>query len=149
MKIKKMTLYAAQIVERMYLEGEGVITSKSISESEDIPQGVVMKILLKLKHAGIVDSHQGRGVISGGYTLAKSVRKLTLYDVFMAMEAEICLYSSYRDQDYGKDFEVIYNELIRVNNAFIKELKKYTLYELIEERSKVAAEVDEVAVSLN
>jgi len=112
-------------------EGE-VVTTATISEKEHISQGVIMKILKLLREANIVSSHQGRGDISGGFSLKRDVKELTLYDVILAMEGPITLIFP-RDMNYiekcGADCP-INRELQRINNDMVRELQEKSLHEV-------------------
>ncbi|MFN7974316.1 MAG: Rrf2 family transcriptional regulator [Acidobacteriota bacterium] len=54
---------------------------REISSREGLPAPFLSKILLKLRHAGIVASRHGRG---GGYALSRSAHEITVRDVLIA-----------------------------------------------------------------
>lgn len=58
-----------------------VLQMREISARENLPAPFLSKILLKLRHAGIIYSRHGRG---GGYALARSPFEITVRDVLMA-----------------------------------------------------------------
>ena len=58
-----------------------VLQMRQISAREHLPAPFLSKILLKLRHAGIVTSRHGRG---GGYSLARSPFEITVREVLMA-----------------------------------------------------------------
>jgi len=75
-----------RILYQIHKEEASVVTSKEIAEKEELSQGVIMKILRELSHAGIVQVHQGRGKICGGFSLAKSIDDITLADIIEVLE---------------------------------------------------------------
>jgi len=140
MKINMATDYALRIIRVIYLEDIEIVTSKLISERENISQGVVMKILKILKENHIVASHQGRGQNVGGFSLEAHVEELTLYDILTAMEGEVNFTFSRKIQCYeiqGKECS-INKELYRINSNLIRDMKKKSLYEIYEGKKKEA-----------
>lgn len=62
-----------------------VLKMREISEREQLPAPFLSKILLKLRHAGVVRARHGRG---GGYVLARSPFLISVKDVLGAFRAE-------------------------------------------------------------
>lgn len=85
-KIKQTTFAAMRILGRIHKEEVGVVTSKKIAEKEELSQGVTLRILRELSHAGIVQVHQGRGQVCGGFSLTKSIDDITLADIMVVLE---------------------------------------------------------------
>ena len=131
MKINRMTTYAIRVIVRLYTEGEELITTKTLSEKENISQGVLMKVLLPLKKAKIVSSHQGRGNISGGFKLDKNIKNITIYDVIRTMEGDICFNKSTDEDVSYQDTKKVFKEIQRVNDLLIKEFSRYSIYEIL------------------
>ncbi|NCC52296.1 MAG: Rrf2 family transcriptional regulator [Spartobacteria bacterium] len=80
--------YAARIM--VYLAGRenARLASKfEISEAEGISPDYVEQIMLRLKAAGLVESHRGR---AGGFSLARDPAKISLADVLNALEGPPC-----------------------------------------------------------
>jgi len=132
MKINMATDYAFRIIRVIYFADDAVVTSKYISERENISQGVTMKVLKILRENNIVESHQGRGKYVGGFSLRANIKELTLYDVLIVMEGPIN-FNFPRDRQcheiYGKECS-INKELYRVNRDLIQDLKKKSFYEI-------------------
>lgn len=59
------------------------LSSKMISEVLDIPKPTLVKILLSLSTAGIIETREGK---QGGVRLAKKPSQITVLDIFKAME---------------------------------------------------------------
>lgn len=132
MKIKVSTDYALRIIRLIYMEDTKVVTSKVISEKENISQGVIIKILGILKTNDIVESHQGRGENVGGFSLRANIEELTLYDILSVMEGPVN-FEFARDADYYNKYGRkcnINKELHRLNHVLKMEMKKISLYEI-------------------
>ncbi|HIT90160.1 MAG TPA: Rrf2 family transcriptional regulator [Candidatus Merdenecus merdavium] len=129
MKINKTTDYAIRIIRALYDNG-GVVTSKSIAEKENISQGMLMKIMRTLKSLGIVESHQGRGEVSGGFSLRKSPKNLTLLDMIEAMEGPVVMADWVRDDLSLINISTVYQEYDRITNILRMELERYSLYDI-------------------
>ena len=59
-----------------------------IAESEGISADYVEQILIRLKAAGLVDSHRGA---KGGFTISGSPEKITVADVLQASEGPMAI----------------------------------------------------------
>jgi Rrf2 family protein len=62
---------------------EGIIMSQDIAERYNIPVEYLLKILQQLVKANVLRSKRGP---RGGFTLAKSPKKITILEVFEAVE---------------------------------------------------------------
>ncbi|MBI1790388.1 MAG: Rrf2 family transcriptional regulator [Acidobacteria bacterium] len=71
--------YALRALIRMSQVPEGAaILGRDLADEARIPQNYLAKILLALRHAGIVTAHRGTG---GGYGLSKRPEEIRLLDV--------------------------------------------------------------------
>ncbi len=111
MKMNKMTSYAIRIIQCIASKEGETVTSRYIHEQEDIPQGILMKVLRMLREGGVIVSHQGRGGITGGYTLARPGREISVYSIIDAMEGGVDLYPLTDEEAYSEDNRRIYEEL--------------------------------------
>jgi len=100
MKISYKCDYALKAVLDLslrYRQGEPV-TIHSMAERIDAPVKFLERILVELKHGGLVESRRGR---VGGYRLAKPPRRISVGDVIRLMEGPIepisCVRPSYSD----------------------------------------------------
>lgn len=83
MQLSLTTDYAIRILACIGAS-DGVIPSTEISEKVGISQAYVMKVIRKLSKAGMVKTHQGP---TGGVSLGRDPKYITLYDVINLMEA--------------------------------------------------------------
>ncbi len=83
-KLSKKVEYGLIAVKHMAMSGENSpCSAKDISDKYNIPYDLLSKILQKLKKEKILTSLQGT---HGGYTLLTKPDKLTLAEIFNAIE---------------------------------------------------------------
>lgn len=118
MQLNKTTDYAIRIVIYLAITNE-LTVAKEISDKMAIPQNYIIKIMKKLKDAGIIETYSG---VKGGYKLKKSADEISLLDIIEIMEKTIkinrCLeentYCSRRETDkcpIYRYYELIQREL--------------------------------------
>ncbi len=84
MRISRSTGYALLAVGYIAQNREqGIILSQSISKKYGIPLEYLLKILQQLVRADVLRSKRGP---HGGFSLAKSPKKITMLDVIQAVE---------------------------------------------------------------
>lgn len=66
-----------------YFADEYTVTSEFLSGSIGVNAVIIRRIILQLKAAGMIDISRGKG----GMKLSRSLESITLYDVYMAVEA--------------------------------------------------------------
>lgn len=130
MKIKQSTFHALRILYRIHREEERVITSKEIAETEEISQGVIIKIARVLVQDGMLCAHQGRGQICGGFSLQKSIDEITMAEVMKVMEGiDIC---SKLDEISRKKGTLLFQACSQMNTDLEELFSKYTIRDLFE-----------------
>ncbi|HVO33838.1 MAG TPA: Rrf2 family transcriptional regulator [Elusimicrobiota bacterium] len=75
---------AVHIMTALAYLGDEKATSVTLAASANTNPVVVRRLLSHLHQAGLVDCHQGK---SGGCQLARSPGRITLHDIYMAIEA--------------------------------------------------------------
>ena len=96
MKFTQETDYAFRVVQNFaQLEPEAYLTAFEMSDKESIPYRFLLRVLGKLKKAGIIQSRQG---VDGGYRLAKPAANVTLLDVVTAVEGEVKINRCLKDE---------------------------------------------------
>lgn len=66
--------------------GDTAVSADKLSAAENVPVDYVNQLLLRLKRAGLVESHRGQ---HGGYALSRAAGEITLGQVLRAVEGEI------------------------------------------------------------
>ena len=87
MKISRSTSYALMAV--CYLarhQKEGIILSQAISKKYDIPLEYLLKIMQQLVRVDVLHSKRGP---RGGFSLARSPKKITLLQIIEAVEGPL------------------------------------------------------------
>jgi len=123
LKIKKTTFYALKVIYRIHLEDKAVVTSNEIAEKEHLPYGVALKVMQMLKDSGILRVYQGRGTVSGGFSLNRQIDDITLLDVVDTMEnVDIC--------ENLEEEEALMHKCRQINEHLREEFSKYTIQDL-------------------
>jgi Rrf2 family iron-sulfur cluster assembly transcriptional regulator len=87
MRISASVEYGARILVQLAKSSSGQdLNAEKISALENIPRAYVDQILLKLKRAGLVESHRG---VQGGHRLAKPTSDITIGMMMRAVEGSI------------------------------------------------------------
>ncbi len=87
MKITSSMEYATRLMVGLARShGQQAVTAERLSSAENVPVDYVNQLLLRLKRAGLLDSHRGSG---GGYTLSRAPAEITLGQVLRAVEGKI------------------------------------------------------------
>lgn len=101
MRITQEADYALRIVSQLALSG-GILDSKTIAESVNVPERFTVKILRKLVLNGIVKSHKGA---AGGYELAYSPSEISMKRIVEVIDGPFeitrCLDSDYECSKNG------------------------------------------------
>lgn len=123
--------YAIRILR--VLVGGDVVNVAEIAEREDITTQITYKLARRLDKAGIICSHRG---VNGGYQLLHSLDKLTLYDVFLAVEQKLLVSECTGDHSLCSRNTVdspcmVHMEFCRLQKLMIDELKSRTLKEVM------------------
>jgi Rrf2 family nitric oxide-sensitive transcriptional repressor len=75
--------YALRAMSQLAAEAPDASTTQSISKAVDVPGAYLAKVLQSLKRAGLITSRRGVG---GGVQLARSPKKISLFEVVNAIE---------------------------------------------------------------
>lgn len=87
MKITSSIEYATRLMVALArFHGRSPLTADKLVESENISLDYVNQILLRLRRAGLIESHRGTG---GGYSIARDPAQVTLGQVVRAVEGEV------------------------------------------------------------
>lgn len=98
------------------------LSAKMISEVLEIPRPTLVKILQHLTRAGIIETKEGK---NGGIRLAKKPEKISVLDVFKAMEQERTLFQTkFKIKAEGKRPENAQKAVVGLLQEAEKEMKK-------------------------
>ena len=116
------------------------VTSDFLASSVNVNPVVIRRLLQQLKKAGIV--HVIRG--SGGTDIAKSLDKITLLDIYNAVECveEGQLFHFHENPNQfcpvGKNIHTILDEILeKIQEAMEKEMKSTTIQDVINDAKKL------------
>ena len=118
-------------------------TSTFLAQSVNVHPVIIRNTLGKLKTAGIVHVRAGEG----GATLANDPQKITLLDIFEAVEKEEDLFHFHEHPNpqcpVGKNMHAILDQrLISIQNAMRKEMRAITLQDLINDMKRCIQTTD-------
>lgn len=118
-------------------------TSTFLAQSVNVHPVIIRNTLGKLKAAGIVHVRAGEG----GATLANDPQKITLLDIFKAVEKEEDLFHFHEHPNpqcpVGKNMHAILDQrLISIQNAMRKEMRAMTLQDLINDMKRCIQTTD-------
>lgn len=130
MKITSRFTVAIHTLIAIYTLGNNnKMTSEFLASSVNVNPVVIRRTLIGLKAAGMVEVKAG----SGGATLKKDIREITLYDVYTAMDCiENELFHFHENPNpncpVGKNIHAVLDaHLLNAQKAMENELKKVTL----------------------
>ena len=129
MFITRESDYAVRIVRE--LADGGKKTVQEICRREEVPPQFGYKILKKLENRGLVKGFRG---INGGYSLAKNVDEITLFDVICAVDGNLlvseCMNHGYLcPMNQGRRCGV-HAEFARIQELLIRSLQEKSLGEI-------------------
>ncbi len=87
MNITKATDYAFRLLTFLAAQG-GEGSTRDMADEIDVPFNHLSKLVQRLSNAGILITRKGKG---GGIKLSKSASKITLAEVYEAIEGPVCL----------------------------------------------------------
>ena len=124
--------YAFRIIRALARQGDCVVVSQMCAD-EALPQPYSYKILKKLERASMVKAYPG---VNGGYQLIASPQALTIYDVYRAIEGNLCINKCMKDEYSCANMQhnnrcAIHNELILIQDDIINAMKQHTLAEIL------------------
>ena len=90
MRIQATTGYALKILQYICEADGRTVKAGEMAEKLGISRLYMMKLLGIMKSIGLVKSIQG---CNGGYRLAKAAEKITVFEVYAAIEGDFHLYS--------------------------------------------------------
>lgn len=134
MQITRQTEYGIRTLLELAQAPEGqLISSKTISERQEIPETFLHKTLQLLSKAGLVMTQRG---VQGGVRLALPANKITIKDILTAIEGplaiNVCMSPGYHCDNMQTC--KVRRVLARAQAAMAAELGRETLADIINER---------------
>jgi len=121
--------YALRILRALHQDE--MLSAAAIAEKENMPKAVTLKLLKRLRAAGLVSSLRGS---SGGYQLERPCGELFLWDLFQALEGpplmNRCQQPDYRCENYPEGGCGLCRELSRIQGVLEGELRRTPLNEI-------------------
>ncbi len=114
MRLPAKIEYAVKAVLELALRSESdrPVPLELIARTQQIPGKFLVQLLLRLKNAGVVETVRG---VAGGYALAKHPSRITLADVFRAVDSQILEFpkpsSKKNDSEAGRLFSGIWADI--------------------------------------
>lgn len=131
MLITRRSDYAMRIC-RVLRDGK-VHNVREICDKEEIPRAFAYKILRELEMADLVKSERGN---QGGYYLNRSLSELTIYDVVSITEGDLAILHCMKEECNRNPESMpcrVHKEIERIQNLLVKEMKKKTIAEIMED----------------
>ena len=129
-RLTKLTDYSVVLMSHLAAEPETQMTSSSLAQATQIALPTVSKILKVLSREGLLVSHRGA---SGGYTMARAPREISVAEVISAMEGPIAM-TECADLSDGEciqeSFCRVRGNWQRINDAVRNALASITLEEM-------------------
>ncbi|MGE5405706.1 MAG: RrF2 family transcriptional regulator [Candidatus Saccharibacteria bacterium] len=130
MQITRQTEYAIRTLLELATAPEGhLVSAKTISERQDVPEGFLLKTIQLLARAGFVVTQRG---IQGGVRLARPADKITIADVLTVVEGplalNVCMSPGF--QCTNQPTCRVHQILSRAQHALVEELSKETLADI-------------------
>ncbi len=111
-------------------------SAKDIADAYGIPAQLLAKILQRLTKVGLLRSHAG---INGGYSLSRSAREITAFEVIHAIDGPLFITScgtetgSHRTCDLHEDC-TIKEPMRKVNDSIVEVLRAIRIGDLVDAR---------------
>lgn len=133
MQMSVTTNYAIRIIAELSMKNK--LSANDLSGILGIPIPSVMKIMDKLRNAGLIEVRRG---VDGGFVLVRRNQDITLYELIKTMESTIYINRCLEDDKYCSRCAVDYCEMRKLyeetQEKLEEELKRYTIRELISQR---------------
>ncbi|MEQ9498847.1 MAG: Rrf2 family transcriptional regulator [Deltaproteobacteria bacterium] len=126
---------ATHVLAVLTIRDEGPVTSAQLAQSINTNPAFLRALLGRLKKAGLVEVTLGKG---GGAMLAKPAKKISLHDVYRAVdpEPERCLHRCEPNAEcvVGRNITTVLDDVMdEVESAVAKKLARRNVQDVAEE----------------
>jgi len=121
------------------------VSAREVAEAHHIPAELLAKVLQRLVHVGLLESHQG---IRGGYGLARRAEAISIADVIQAIDGPFTV-TACSEEDHSCDQYSkcnIRDPLWRIKDRIMTALSGSSVAELVEDLEPATAAAVPVAV---
>ncbi|RMG58807.1 MAG: Rrf2 family transcriptional regulator [Deltaproteobacteria bacterium] len=134
MKVTRETDYAIRAVLLLSEDRGKTLPVSALSEKMDLPRSFLAKILQKLSRAGIVESIRGA---SGGYRLKRNPSRISLYDLYKAVQGEFVVNECAVEGRVcsRKERCAVHPVWKKIEREAVREMKKHSIASLSGEKS--------------
>jgi Rrf2 family nitric oxide-sensitive transcriptional repressor len=142
MRLTDYTDYSLRVLLYLAVRGDGLSTIQDISQAYGISKNHLMKVVQQLGELGWVETVRGR---NGGLRLGAQSLALRVGDVVRVTESDFALVACLPDRQGQQRSCVITSQcrlrgaLQAANRAFLAELDRYTIAEVAQPQSPLAA----------
>lgn len=130
-RVSKLTDYGFLILNKLGEAPELAKNSSQIAEELGLKQPTTAKLLKILNAKKIVSSQRG---CNGGYTLAKPISEITLYDVITTIEGDIgltdCTFANKGELCVVNKTCALKHSWVTINDFILGVMKKLTLEDM-------------------
>lgn len=131
MQLTRQSEYAIRIMLELASRPPGeVVSSRTISERQEVPEDFLKKTVQLLSLSGLVTTQRG---VQGGVRLSRAARDITLVDIVKAIEGplhiNVCLNPEFACPNRSSC--PVSPVLARAQKAFLEELGRDSLADLI------------------
>jgi FeS assembly SUF system regulator len=133
LKLSKKSDYALIALKHLATHnGEGSCSASDIAEIYGISEALMAKVLQKLARGGLVAARHGS---SGGYTLGRDAKEITVLDAIHAVDGPMNLTScvTHRGECGQTSTCTIREPLRKVNNSIQEVLNRVTISEMADD----------------
>ena len=135
LRLSKKADYALLALRHLAAHADrGAVSARELAESYDIPPELLAKVLQKLVHARLLESHQGT---RGGYALGRPAGAMSVAEVIQVIDGPLTV-TACSEVDHSCDqFSKcsIRDPLWRIKDRVLTALASCTLAEIVDEAS--------------
>ncbi len=131
MKLPAKIEYAYKAVLELAIRYNGnvPIQINTICGSQKIPKKFLIHLLLRLKNANVINSSRG---VTGGYYLTRPPYRISLSDVFKAIDDNIIVLPDKTKSVKGSEADrLIFNVMEKISKSIGKQLEEITYDKLV------------------
>lgn len=138
MHLTRYTDYALRTLMYLALKGDGLATIQEIADRHGISNNHLMKVVYELGRAGYITTVRGKG---GGLRLAKDPARINLGEVVRYTEPDMNIVECFGTGSTCRLTSacVLKTAFTKGLKAFLAELDKYTLADLVAPERELAA----------